>query len=131
MIFTNKMSSITIKEFYQDILGDTCPDIHQFLNENIHKDIGHFNVFVIFLKSTEIANRRPKCPTTEETYYKISLIKGKNKVEYANKTIQIEDCAILFASPKIPYNYTNLCTEPSWAFLCFNKKISYLPQKLK
>ncbi|RZA06898.1 MAG: AraC family transcriptional regulator, partial [Moraxellaceae bacterium] len=37
------MSSITIKEFYQDILGEACPDINQFLNDNIHKDIGHFN----------------------------------------------------------------------------------------
>lgn len=124
MIFTNKMNSITIKEFYQDILGDTCPDIHQFLNENIHKDIGHFNVFDI----SEIyrdCKSKTEMPYNRRTYYKISLIKGKNKVEYANKTIQIEDCAILFASPKIPYNYTNLCTEQAGHFCVFTK--DFLP----
>ena len=124
MIFTNKMNSITIKEFYQDILGDTCPDIHQFINENIHKDIGHFNVFDI----SEIyrdCKSKTEMPYNRRTYYKISLIKGKNKVEYANKTIQIEDCAILFASPKIPYNYTNLCTEQAGHFCVFTK--DFLP----
>lgn len=118
------MNSITIKEFYQDILGDTCPDIHQFLNENIHKDIGHFNVFDI----SEIhrdCKSKTEMPYNRRTYYKISLIKGKNKVEYANKTIQIEDCAILFASPKIPYNYTNLCTEQAGHFCVFTK--DFLP----
>lgn len=118
------MNSITIKEFYQDILGDTCPDIHQFINENIHKDIGHFNVFDI----SEIhrdCKSKTEMPYNRRTYYKISLIKGKNKVEYANKTIQIEDCAILFASPKIPYNYTNLCTEQAGHFCVFTK--DFLP----
>jgi hypothetical protein len=67
----------------------------------------------------------PVMPYNRRTYYKISLIKGKNKVEYANKTIQIEDCAILFASPKIPYNYTNLCTEQVGHFCVFTK--DFLP----
>lgn len=118
------MNYITIKEFYQDILGDTCPDIHQFINENIHKDIGHFNVFDI----SEIyrdCKSKTEMPYNRRTYYKISLIKGKNKVEYANKTIQIEDCAILFASPKIPYNYTNLCAEQAGHFCVFTK--DFLP----
>jgi AraC family transcriptional regulator, transcriptional activator of pobA len=38
-------------------------------------------------------------------YYKISLIIGKNKVEYADKVIDIENQGLLFATPKIPYNY--------------------------
>lgn len=124
MIFTNTMSSITIKEFYQDILGDTCPDINQFLTENINKDIGHFNVFDI----SEIyrsCKSKTEMPYNRRTYYKISLINGKNKVEYADKTIQIEDCAVLFASPKIPYNYTHLCTDQSGHFCVFTK--DFLP----
>ncbi len=124
LIFTNKMSSITIKEFYKDILGETCPDINQFLHENIHKDIGHFNVFDI----TEIsrnAKSKTEMPYNRRTYYKISLIKGRNKVEYADKTIEIEDCAVLFASPKIPYNYTNLGKEQTGHFCVFTK--DFLP----
>jgi len=118
------MNSITIKEFYQDILGGSCPDINQFLTDNIHKDVGHFNVFDI----SEIAktcSSKTGMPYNRRTYYKISLIKGKNRVEYADKTIEIEDCAILFASPKIPYNYTHLCTEQSGHFCVFTK--DFLP----
>lgn len=114
------MNSITIKEFYQDILGNSCPDIDNFLSENLHKDIGHFNVFDI----SEIFGRcklKPEMPYNRRTYYKISLISGMNKVEYADKTIEIKDCAVLFASPKIPYNYTPLSTTQSGHFCVFTK----------
>lgn len=124
MIFTTEMSSITIKQFYQEILGETCPDINQFLTENIHKDIGHFNIFDI----SEICRNsksKTEMPYNKRTYYKISLINGKNKVEYADKTIEIDDCAILFASPKIPYNYTNIGEEQSGHFCVFTK--DFLP----
>ncbi|WP_379964378.1 helix-turn-helix domain-containing protein [Epilithonimonas sp. UC225_85] len=118
------MSSITIKEFYQDILGESCPDINQFLNENIHKDIGHFNIFDISEISRNCTSKT-EMPYNRRTYYKISLINGRNKVEYADKTIEIEDCAVLFASPRIPYNYTHLCTEQSGHFCVFTK--DFLP----
>lgn len=77
------------------------------------------------MKLRVLGKSSPVMPYNRRTYYKISLIKGKNKVEYANKTIQIEDCAILFASPKIPYNYTNLCTEQAGHFCVFTK--DFLP----
>jgi len=118
------MSSITIKEFYENILGDSCPDIDLFLTENLHKDVGHVNVFDI----SEIHSSckyKTEMPYDRRTYYKISLIKGNNKVEYADKTIIIEDAAILFASPKIPYNYTNLDREQSGHFCVFTK--DFLP----
>lgn len=118
------MSSITIKEFYQDILGDSCPDINQFLSESIHKDIGHFNVFDIS-EIFRASKSKTEMPYNRRTYYKISLISGQNKVEYADKTIQIEEYAVLFASPKIPYNYTHLCKEQSGHFCVFTK--DFLP----
>ncbi len=118
------MNSITIKEFYKDILGDSCPDIDQFLNDNINKDVGHFNVFDI-TEISKTCTTKTGMPYNRRTYYKISLIKGRNKVEYADKTVDIEDCAVLFASPKIPYNYTHLSTEQSGHFCVFTK--DFLP----
>ena len=118
------MNSITIKEFYKDILGESCPDINQFLNDNINKDVGHFNVFDIS-EISKSCSSKTGIPYNRRTYYKISLINGKNKVEYADKTVDIEDCAVLFASPKIPYNYTHLCTEQSGHFCVFTK--DFLP----
>lgn len=124
LIFTNAMSAITITQFYQDILGSSCPDIGQFLAENIHKDIGHFNVFDIS-EIYRTCTAKTEMPYNRRTYYKISLINGKNRVEYADKTIEIEDCAVLFASPKVPYNYTNLCAGQSGHFCVFTTE--FLP----
>ena len=44
-------------------------------------------------------------PYNRRTYYKISLINGRNRVEYADKVLDIDDYAVLFATPKIPYRY--------------------------
>ncbi len=115
------MSAITIKAFYQDILGSSCPDIDYFLSENINKDIGHFNVFDISA-IYQHCKLKPEMPYNRRTYYKISLIRGRNKVEYADKTIEIEDCAVLFASPKIPYNYTPFNTNQSGHFCVFTNE---------
>lgn len=122
--FYNKMNSLTIKDFYKDILGESCPDINQFLNDNIHRDVGHFNIFDISEISKNCTSKTGM-PYNRRTYYKISLISGNNKVEYADKTIEIENCAVLFASPKIPYNYTHLGTEQAGHFCVFTK--DFLP----
>lgn len=114
------MASITIKEFYHDILGNSCPDIDHFLSENIHKDIGHFNVFDI-AEISKHCKLKPEMPYNRRTYYKVSLISGKNRVEYADKTIEIDNCAVLFASPKIPYNYCPLNNSQSGHFCVFTK----------
>ena len=114
------MSTLTIKDFYQEIFGINCPEIEDILHENKNKDIGHFNVFDI-AKMYKSCKSKPEMPYNRRTYYKISLISGKNKVEFADKTIHIEDCGILFASPKIPYNYTPIDNEQSGHFCVFSK----------
>jgi AraC family transcriptional activator of pobA len=44
-------------------------------------------------------------PYNRRSYYKISLISGRNRAEYADKVIDIEKNALLFATPKIPYHW--------------------------
>jgi AraC-like DNA-binding protein len=114
------MNTITIKDFYSQLLGDCCPDLESFLTENIHKDIGHFNVFDIADISKNFKTKS-EMPYNRRTYYKISLIQGRNRVEYANKTIEINDFALLFASPKIPYKYVQLDNKQSGYFAVFTK----------
>lgn len=115
-----KMESVTIKEFYKDVFGGICPVIASFLDETTANDIGHFNVFDIEELYKSCANK-PRMPYNRRTYYKISLIHGKNKVEYADKVIEIDDYAILFATPKIPYKYTPLDNDQSGHFCLFTK----------
>ena len=114
------MNSTTIREFYQEIFKDTCADLEQFLTENLNKDIGHFNVFNIenMYKS---CMGKPEMPYNRRTYYKVSLINGENLVEYAGKTIQINQYGLLFATPKIPYRYTPNAIQQAGHFCVFTK----------
>ena len=104
------MKNISIEEFYEQIKTE--------IPLEITKEIGHFNVFNIkelFEKNKE----KPVMPYDRRAYYKISLIRGKNRVEYADKIIEIEKNALLFATPKIPYNYVPLDKEQTGHFCVF------------
>ncbi|MDE1192378.1 MAG: helix-turn-helix transcriptional regulator [Arachidicoccus sp.] len=98
----------TLQSFYKE-MGTVLPN---------NKHIGHFNVFSISnvmksVKETKIM------PYNRRAYYKISLINGHNRVEYADKTIDIKKHALLFASPKVPYNYVPLDEKQSGYFCIF------------
>lgn len=91
------MDVTTLEGFYQETTA--------LLPEGINKEIGHFNVF----KTDEVHARLRKnpgvMPYNRRAYYKISLISGRNKAEYADKVIDIEKNALLFATPNIPYHW--------------------------
>jgi AraC-like DNA-binding protein len=53
------------------------------------------------------------------TYYKISLVHGRNRVDYADKVLEIEDYGVLFATPKIPYRYTPADSNQAGHFCVF------------
>lgn len=99
------MEQLSIKEFYKEICGDGACQLDYFLDNKTYNDLGHFNIFDI-AKFYYCVNKKPEMPYNRRLYYKISLIKGKNLVEYADKTVLIEKQGILFATPKIPYRYT-------------------------
>jgi AraC family transcriptional regulator, transcriptional activator of pobA len=109
---------VTIREFYQEVFGGKCPVLDSFLEDQNNKDIGHFNVFDI-ARMYETCAAKPGMPYNRRTYYKISLIHGRNRVEYADKVIDIADYGVLFASPKIPYKYTPLDNDQRGHFCVF------------
>ncbi|MFD1143511.1 helix-turn-helix domain-containing protein [Larkinella insperata] len=88
----------TLESFYKDTAA--------LIPEGINKEIGHFNVFKIDeIHAQNRKNPKPVMPYNRRAYYKISLISGRNRAEYADKVIDIEKNALLFATPKIPYHY--------------------------
>jgi AraC-like DNA-binding protein len=112
------MKSKSIDTFYEEISGDCFMEANALLPNGIQKEIGHFNVFNI-KELYERLKGKSCMPYDRRAYYKISLIRGKNRVEYADRTIEIEENAILFATPKIPYNYLPLDKEQSGHFCVF------------
>jgi len=104
------MSIKSVEQFYQDI---NVP-----FPEGLKKEIGHFNVFQIddFIRGLR---EKGAMPYNRRSYYKISLIIGKNRAEYADKVIDIEENALLFATPHIPYHYVPQDANQSGYFCVF------------
>src|SRR6218665_819615 len=98
------MEATTLEQFYREISAESATNLSQLLPEGINKDIGHFNVFSIpdVLKGMRDSKQMPY---NRRAYYKISLISGRNRAEYADKVIDIEKNALLFATPKVPYHW--------------------------
>jgi AraC family transcriptional activator of pobA len=112
------METISINDFYKEVFDDKCQLTELFLNEQNNIDIGHFNVFNI-AEMSSACKAKPVMPYNRRTYYKISLINGHNKVEFADKEIEVKQRGVLFASPKIPYRYTPQNDEQSGYFCVF------------
>lgn len=115
------MENINIREFYKDIFGDNGYQLDYFLDSENSNDLGHFNVFDSE-KFYHSSKNKSEMTYNRRLYYKISLIKGKNLVEFADKTVMIEKQGILFATPKIPYRYTPQDKEQSGFFCVFTKE---------
>jgi AraC family transcriptional activator of pobA len=115
------MAAISIKEFYKEIFGDNGSQLDYFLENNGSNNLGHFNVFDS-KKFYFGASKKSNMTYNRRLYYKISLIKGKNLVEYADVTVMIEKQGILFATPKIPYRYTPQNKNQSGFFCVFTNE---------
>lgn len=100
------------------MFGGECPDLNHFLTDQHHLDVGHFNVFNI-ADTYAHCNGKPVMTYNRRSYYKISLINGKNRVEYADKTMDVDQYAVLFATPKIPYRYQALDENQQGHFCVF------------
>lgn len=103
--------SASIEDFYRETASHVPKDIG--------KEIGHFNVFKIAEVLAVKHRNNAYMPYNRRSYYKISLIRGKNIAEYADKVIHIENNALLFATPKIPYHYLPQDAKQSGYFCIF------------
>lgn len=90
------MPVTSVSDFYESH-GSRLPD-------GLAREIGHFNVF----DAEKIFDPKTGDRTmtySRRAYYKISWLRGKSRAEYADKVIDVEAEALLFATPKIPYHW--------------------------
>jgi len=90
------MKTTSLEQFYNEI---NAP-----IPQEIAREIGHFNVFSFEELAAKLKDK-PVMPYNKRTYYKISLITGRNTAEYADKVIEIEESGLVFATPKVPYHW--------------------------
>ena len=104
------MKTTTVEAFYKEIAANFPVEIN--------KEIGHFNVFD-YEDMMARFKAKPVMPYNRRSYYKISLIKGKYKLEYADKLMELENYTLLFATPKVPYHYIPQSEDQSGYFCIF------------
>lgn len=116
------MKPTSVDEFYEEIVTATQRDLNSLLPDGISKDIGHFNVFNIKdLFGKVKVTGKVTMPYSRRSYYKISLISGRNRAEYADKVFNIEKNALLFATPKTPYHWLPQDVDQSGYFCIFTE----------
>ena len=98
------MKTASLDEFYQKLATLAETDLSTLLPSGIQQEIGHFNVFNLEDLLRHV-REKPTMPFDRRAYYKISLITGRSRAEYADKVIAIEEQALLFATPKVPYHW--------------------------
>jgi AraC family transcriptional activator of pobA len=121
------MKPVTIPDLYQQLATAADMELSALLPPDIQQEIGHFNIFNVadlFRHHCE----KPAMPYDRRAYYKISLIRGRSRAEYADKVIEIEQNALLFATPKVPYHWLPEDREQDGYFCVFTDEF-LLPAK--
>jgi AraC family transcriptional activator of pobA len=106
------MKPTSLEEFYKKTA--------LLIPKDISKEIGHFNVFKVEDMLAQFKTKQAM-PYNRRLFYKISFIKGRNMVEYADKVINIEKYALLFGTPKVPYHYLRQDENQSGYFCVFTE----------
>lgn len=111
-------SAITIEEFYKDKLHS--------LPENYQQGIGHFNVF-----RTEdcFTNGQSNVHYSRREFYKIALVRGKNRYHFADRSMDVDGSTLMFFSPHVPYTYESLNDDPAGFFCIFTE--AFFTEKIR
>ena len=115
-----KIAHSSLEDFYREMTAKLGKNLEDIFPKGLHKDIGHFNVFDI-AQTIERVKTTSEMPYNRRKYYKISLIRGNNRAEYADKVISIKRNALLFATPKVPYHWIPEDNEQSGSFCVFTE----------
>jgi AraC-like DNA-binding protein len=100
----------TIEDFYRTKVN--------WMPDNLKKEIGHFNVFHL---RDFVGPHAQAAPYSRKSYFKISLMIGRNKYYYADKTVEVEKNALLFANSQIPYHWEPLDDNQEGFFCVFTE----------
>ena len=98
---------------------ETIEDFYRYkfnwMPDNLKNGMGHFNVF----RMDEIAGKHPRpVPYSRKDFFKISLNIGSFRLSYADKVVEIQDQALVFSNPMIPYKWEPLTEQEQSGYFC-------------
>jgi AraC-like DNA-binding protein len=100
----------TIEDFYRT-KANWMPD-------NLKNEIGHFNVFHL---RDFVGPHARATPYSRKNYFKISLMIGRNRYCYADKTVEVAKNAVFFANSQVPYHWEPLDDNQEGFFCVFTE----------
>ncbi len=108
----------TLEEFYQHKL--------KWLPETIGQQIGHFNVFRL---EDCWQNGQSTVQYPRRSYYKVTLIRGRHRYHYGDKSIEVSGATLLFFNPAIPYHFEPLSDDATGFFCIFTD--AFISERMK
>lgn len=99
------MNNTSLEDFYNQLASVTEGGIDFIVPNGINREHGHINIINVADLVSRFLGGDKRMPYNRKTYYKISLVCNKSIAEYADKVISIEKNALIFGTPKIPYNW--------------------------
>ncbi|MDJ1506417.1 helix-turn-helix transcriptional regulator [Xanthocytophaga agilis] len=108
----------TLENFYQQKFN--------WMPDNLKQDIGHFNVFRL---EDCLGHGSTPVKYSRRDFYKVSLIRGKNRYHYADKSIEISGSTLIFFNPSVPYTWESLSDDKTGFFCIF--KESFFTEKMR
>lgn len=121
------MKATSLDQFYQRFATAVATNLQTLLPPDSERQVGHFNLFNI-ADQFQHHPQMPPMPYDRRAYYKISLIRGRSRAEYANKVIELDHNALLFATPKVPYHWLPQDPAQAGRFCVFTSEF-LLPAK--
>lgn len=100
----------SIEDFYRNKVS--------WMPDNLKKEIGHFNVFQL---RDFVGPRAKGVPYSRKNYFKISLMIGRNRYHYADKSVEVEKNVLFFANSQVPYDWESLDDHQEGYFCVFTE----------
>jgi AraC family transcriptional regulator, transcriptional activator of pobA len=104
------------------LITESLEDFYQkkfnWLPDNLSQDIGHFNVFNL---EAWMSNKGSSIKYTRRDYYKITLLRGRHRYHYADKSVDVDGTTLIFFNPQVPYTFEALSDNASGYFCIFKE----------
>ena len=71
---------------------------------DVSREVGQFNVFHVTDLMRDY-DHRPPMAFDRRAFYKISLVRGRSRLEYADQAVEVEQQALWFATSRVPYRW--------------------------
>lgn len=92
----------------------------------MQRELGHFDVFSLGnLRPGH--HYRPPMPFTRQAFYKISLGRGRGRIEYADQAVEVGPHTLFLATPRLAYRWVPL--EAPTGYFCIFTDEFLLPTK--